>query len=64
MSYSYFLFIGVPRDCNDVIEIDVDAQDGVYSIHPFDDVTKQAEVNCLFDSDGTPWTVSCVLNKI
>ena len=48
----------VVRDCNDVKKSDYDAQNGVYSIIPFEDVTQNLEAFCQFDSDNNGWTVS------
>ena len=47
------------RDCNDVKKINSHPQNGVFTLKPFQDVTKNLEVFCQFDSSGNGWTVSC-----
>jgi len=47
----------IARDCNDVKKTNSDAQNGVYTIKPFEDVTRNLEAFCHFDSNNNGWTV-------
>jgi len=44
--------VTVPHDCSDIKQ-----QDGVFNINPFEDVTKNLEAFCQFDSDEIGWTI-------
>ena len=47
------------RDCSDVKKFNSSAEDGVFTINPFEDASRTVEAFCEFDSDSTGWTVSC-----
>ena len=49
------------RDCSDVKKFNPSAEDGVFTIKPFEGGSKSLEVFCEFDSDNTGWIVSCLL---
>ena len=46
------------RDCSDVKKINPSAEDGVFTLRPFEDASRTVEAFCEFNSDNTGWTVS------
>ena len=48
----------VVRDCSDVKKFNPSAEDGVFTIRPFEDASRTVEAFCEFESDSTGWTVS------